>query len=389
MVLLAACTGADEGMGELPSSAALPPVAAEGDRLLVIRNDGNLVTMRPDGSDVVPLTSGAGESLSVRQPTWSPDGRSVAWVELVSEGGPPQASLATSGPSGLDRREVALDVGAFFLEWDPTSSRVAYLGSVLGTIGMGVVESAEGELSITPVGVGQPFYLSWSPEGDRLLVHMNGRDLGVADLEGGLEDLGETLALFQAPIWLSDGRMIYAVRDAGKTRLVVRRGERVRTVTTVPEGVVFVASERSGLVAYRPVDADGRAGPVFVTDLSGSAPRVVTRQETAAFYWSPSGRDLLLLAVEPGEDLAFTWRVWRGKERFHGPPFLPSPEFLQQYVPFFDQYSQAMTLWAPDGSSFAYAGLHEGRAGIWVQETTPGASPSFVSDGSLVAWSSG
>ena len=387
-LVVAGCTTPQGPSGALSSQAGLPQVAATGDRLLVIREDGNLVTMLPDGTDVVALTRRAGQGLSVRQPTWSPDGHSIAWVELVSEGGgPEQAVFATAGPSGLDRREIQLDVGAFFLQWDPTGQRVAYLGSVQGTIGLGVVDGSQARLSITQVGAGQPFYLSWSPDGERLLVHVNGDQLGVAGLGGDVEDLGETPAVFQAPVWLDDGGMVYAVDDGPKTRLVVRDADRVRTLATVPHGVVFVVSD-TGQVAYRPIDEEGRGGPVFVTDLRGSPPEVVTRRPIVAFYWSPGGDDLLSLSVQEGEQLAFRWSVWRDRERFRSEPFLPSPEFLEGYVPFFDQYAQAMSLWSPDGSSFVYAGLHEGLAGIWVQDLG-GGTPSLVSDGSFAAWSSG
>jgi hypothetical protein len=383
------CTSPEGPAEPLASPVGVPALGAAGDRLVVIREDGNLVTMRPDGTDVIALTREAGRGVTVRQPMWSPDGRRLAWVELVSEDGPARTFLATSGPSGLDRDRVLLDVGAFFLQWDPTGSRVAYLGSVLGTIGLGVVEGTQDGLELRKIGAGQPLYVSWSPRGDRLLVHVNGDDLGVTSLDGRIDDLGETPAAFQAPIWLDDGRMVYAVDDGPRTRLVVRRGDRVRTLATVPEGIVFVAHDGSGKIAYRPVGRGGRGGAVYVTDLDGSPPVLVTRQETAAFYWSPAGDELLILAVEPQDELAFTWRVWAGKERFRGQPFLPSPEFLQQYVPFFDQYSQGMTLWSPDGSAFAYAGLHDGVAGIWVQPVRPDAPPTFVSDGSVVAWSSG
>ena len=35
-------------------------------------------------------------------------------------------------------------------------------------------------------------------------------------------------------------------------------------------------------------------------------------------------------------------------------PFLPSATFLRQYVPFFDQYAQAVSPWSPDSLSFCY-----------------------------------
>ena len=80
--------------------------------------------------------------------------------------------------------------------------------------------------------------------------------------------------------------------------------------------------------------------------------------------------------------------MWeRGEATPLGPAFEPSPTFLRDYVPFYGQYAQTMTLWAPDGRSFGFAGSIGERAGIWVQEL--GATqPTLVLDGgSVVAWS--
>ena len=82
---MAACTsnGPSSYDVSLPPAARLtatpPPVStgAEG-RLVVVGLDGNLSTMRSDGTDRLALTTDAGPGVQFTQPTWSPDGRRIA-----------------------------------------------------------------------------------------------------------------------------------------------------------------------------------------------------------------------------------------------------------------------------------------------------------------------
>jgi hypothetical protein len=47
-----------------------------------------------------------------------------------------------------------------------------------------------------------------------------------------------------------------------------------------------------------------------------------------------------------------------------------------------------MSLWSPDASAFAYAGMNQdGDAGIWIQSARSDRAPVLVSDGTFVAWS--
>src|SRR5262245_60218395 len=72
--------------------ASPSPVVATADRLIVLGDDGNLRSMAPDGSNVVPLTTDAGPDVQISQPVASPDGGSIAWVEIRS--GQPSVVIA-------------------------------------------------------------------------------------------------------------------------------------------------------------------------------------------------------------------------------------------------------------------------------------------------------
>jgi TolB protein len=92
--------------------------------------------------------------------------------------------------------------------------------------------------------------------------------------------------------------------------------------------------------------------------------------------------------VEGDDPTAHRWHLWDGDATTPiGPTFLPSPTYLREYMPFFGQYAQTMTLWSPDGGSFAFPGLIGDRAGVWVQDLDADEPTFVVADGSVVAWS--
>ncbi len=390
VALMASCTGsAPEGpSGALPSLSTFPhPIS--GDRLLVLKDDGSIVTIGPDGSAPIPLVPSRGIDVETRQPVWSPDGRSVAWAELELADQGASSRVVMSAPDGSSRTEFPVETGTFFLEWDPTSSRIAYLGNFQGTIGMGVAgRSSDGDPVATTLGRGQPFYLSWSPEGQQLLIHVGSKTLGTLDLEGNLLPIGDAPGIFQAPVWLADGRMVYAATTKDRQTLVVRDGNRAKELVAFEGSIEFVASPDGEQIAYRVDDGSGLGG-IDVVDVRSARSRTVTDTPTSAFHWSPDGRRLLLMTMEGGNDpTVHRWQVWDGKVATRiGPTFLPSPTFWRDYVPFYGQFAQSMTLWSPDGKSFAFAGLIGERAGIWVQDLNA-EEPTFVLDGgSVVAWS--
>lgn len=388
-MLVVACTATPEGPAVPAPSVDVLPGVPKGVRLLVLTDDGTVLTTAPDGGSAIVLRPGGGLDVEARQPVWSPDGTTVAWVE-VGTGGPPASSLlVTSRPDGSAHREIRVDTGMFFLQWDPTSSRVAYLGSYQNAIGMGIVDpAAEGGSAARTIGVGQPFYVSWAPDGNHLLIHVGAETLGRIDLEGKLTALGDLPGIFHAPVWLPDGRLVYAVTEGKRQVLVVRDGERTSELVSFRGAIEFVVSPDGERIAYR-IDAGEGLGTVSVVDIRSGRSERVSRLPTSAFHWSPDGRHLLLMTPEEGDDpTTHRWHVWDGRvEAPIGPAFLPSPTYLRDYVPFFGQYAQTMTLWSPDGRSFAFPGLIGDRAGIWVQDLDADEPTFVVEDGSVVAWS--
>jgi Tol biopolymer transport system component len=413
-----ACTWtAGEATTSTPPVASTPPSSASPDipagavtipgTLLIRDLDGNLVTLRPDGTERLTLAVAAEGEVELSQAAWAPDGTRVAWGQLDQLEGSVRTQVVTSAPGGGERTAAEVPFLPFYLAWDPTSRHVAYLGNQGDGVGLGVVEEAVGEApNARSLDEGQPYYFAWSPAGDRLLIHEGDDRLEELDLEGGTEIVDERPGVFQAPAWSPDGLTQLYVRRGGGLRqtIVARLRGRDRAQDLVPiVGAGFMVlspdGQRMAFQALSPDELDlyDRDLPervedvgVTVVDLdTGRAERIST-DVAAAWYWSPDGTRLAIL--EPVYDgdgpISFRWRVWDGTSDVLTPTFTASLPLLQETTPFFSQFAQSWSMWAPDGSAFAFPLDLPGAVNtIVVQPVDPDLPPYTVGRGTFVAWS--
>ena len=179
-LLLAACSGAvsepergpsesvsSSGPGRKAEGRAPTSVRASTNRVLVQTEDGHLFTVLPDGTERVVLSEPP-QLLSARQATWSPDASRVPWVVIDGRTAPAMSVVVTAKADGSQQALAVTSAPAFFLNWDPTGSRVAYLGPGPDGIELGLVDHVVGGSVAAVLEGGQPFYFSWAPEGDRM-----------------------------------------------------------------------------------------------------------------------------------------------------------------------------------------------------------------------------
>jgi TolB protein len=407
---LAVETARPSGIAPSPTpTVRAPAAAASPGRIVVLADDGNILTLRGDGSDLRVLTEDASADRVYRQPTWSPSGERVAWAEIVQGGTRLTAALRTARVDGGDA--TSADAGGyppFYIYWGPEGKHLTYLSNWTRGLALRLVDVAVGGSQAATLGLGQPLYFDWAPGERHLLTHSGGERLALLSLDGTETRLPGTSGLFGAPQWSADGeRLLYAVQDGGAQHLILAGtdGLRQRDVLPFDGQLSFSLSPDGRKIAYsittRPVAA-ASFGPLSVMDLETGESTRVSTDPALGFFWSPDSRSLIyLLPADIGpqaprvsllgtenDELWLRWHLWNGANSRELARFAPSATYLIDYLRFFDQYARSMTPWSPDSRAFVYAGTAEdGRTGIWVQPIIDDTLPVRISDGTYAAWS--
>lgn len=396
------------------------------DRIAFVSTDGNLYLTDRDGDNIEHLAV-AGEGAALAHPAWSPDGEHVAFVAQRETDAGIESILYTVSTMGGDSHELyaSIENPAFYLYWSPDSQYVSFLTQERVSLALRLAP-ADGSEVARVLERGAPFYWSWSPDGQEMLMHIGGarrlsEDARLAILADQPESTPDVLddapANFQSPAWSPDGsRLLYAAEDTdGKQALYIRQRQsgRVEKLANVSGLVRFNWSPDGRWVAFQQIE-DPRIAPlghvfvrrVGVTD-GESELRQVSRDAAVAFFWSPDSQHLAILVPSLSEELPST-RVgglaapmpqeqelllrWWLVDMPDGEPrplaaFRPTRSFLF-IIPYFDQYAQSIRFWSPDGQYLVYSDQETPQqAGIWVADAVGEEPPRRLTDGILAVWS--
>lgn len=364
---------------------------------MVIVDGDAVVTVDPSGEERKVLSEDGDTPF---QPIWAPDGDLVAYANVGDEPG-----VVVVARNGNTRWEGATDTPPFYMSWAVGSSSLALLRNAGSGLSLDTVRLVKDDatLRITPKDSGAPYYFDWSLSDERIVSHVGGDRLDLVETaDGSATSLGLRPGRFQAPEWTEDG--VFAVQmgpSLDQVVLIDTTSEVIPLVDVVspawldvsPDGDRMAVQSLAGTVdavtvGYQaPVaqeDVEVLTSGIAVVDIESGEMTMVSPNPAAAFFWSPDGDRLLLLAA--GEETGQArWQVWEDGEVTDGPLFTPDPGWVASFVPFFDQYARSMSLWSPDGDAFAFPGMIDGASGIWVHDLGGGGT-NLVSGGSWVAW---
>jgi TolB protein len=349
--------------------------------LLFLGPDGNVYTILENENQVRQVTTEAeANSQVLRYSGYTWVDHDIVYVsQKQTETGSIDSAMYRTSPLGRPERLFTEPGSApFFLNPSPTGDRIGYLGSREGADGY-VMASVDLQSKRRVLhGQGSPFYAAWAPDGRSLVTHV-GQPLGeegsdltvqrVAELDRAspeVEPLALTPGFFQTPAYSPAGDAVAVVldTDGGGTaiHLLDPSGENNGRLIPVRGAVSFAWSPNGSQFAY----LDGvipsgvrLAGPLSIIGRRARSPRVVSNQ-ALAFFWSPDGTKLLYL--EPAENQEDGERPLRYRvglyEALTGESRLlatirSSPEFVSQFLPFFDQYIRSYTIWSPDSTLVA------------------------------------
>jgi TolB protein len=379
--------------GRIVTTTDLGRSAAEEPRLAVTDGDGKLYTMDADGGSVAAY---ALPGIQFGFPAWSPDGRRIA---VTGEDGG-EIRLYLFDADAADSEPIVLfaepDHPPFYLYWSPDGQQIAFLTTEPDGIALRLVP-ADGSAAARIVREGAPLYWDWLGN-DHLVAHIGssgeGSFLGEVDLQGSsTERVPLEPGFFRSPAVSRDGAYrAYVTTGQDTTGIVTLESmDRARRQVAPVFGVAAVSFDPTGTkLAYvgseqpRAEEIAFPLGPLRILDPVSGQSRTLLGGDVVAFFWSPDGRTIAALTLVPPDDevvgipgagLASTGGRTPGADD-PPPPAQGVPltlvfvdvdsatirttrqvavtsRFVNNILPYYDQYALSHRLWSPDNTSIA------------------------------------
>jgi TolB protein len=371
-------------------------------RIAFINSNGRLGTIGADGKGVRLLSRA---DRLYQFPAWSPDSRRIAAIGNNEQG----AGVFTfaDDPYG---EQLALyqseSEAPFYLYWSPDGEIVTFIaGHPEHGIGLHAVR-ATAQARPRLLASGQPCFWCWAPDATELMCHVGlpaDGTLSILDRSGAARGEWERPGLFQSPGYSCDGQYVaYAAARANElSALVVCRRDGSHRMRLPHLGVIALnwSPVEARLAFITPGRNRGHFyGPLRLLEAGGSVQEAVD-ETVVAFFWSPNGRYLAYFVPEQlvtdaeleepneveyingsqpprmtrpsGPSPLMRLQLWvidvSNGERRRLLTFQPTALFLNQFLPFFDQYALSHNLWSPTSDALVIpVGNEFGDSSLWI-----------------------
>ncbi len=411
-----------------PSSVATAALTAS--RLAIVAVDGRLMTTDALGGSVVRYDE---PGIVFLFPAWSPDGTRIAAIGKGTDGiaiyvfAVPATGLAVGEPTIVYR---SADRDPFYVYWSPDSRLLAFLTNEPDGLALRSVP-ADGGAEAAVIRQGSPMYWAWADPG-RLLVHSGGEGLG--GFFGEVDASGVTVEPkaidpggFRAPALTTDGRFRGYVTpgDGSSEQVTIETRDRANSYSVDVFGaaaiefgpgtdeLAFIAPAQSGVELALPV------GPLRVMEATTGQVRTLMAGPVVGFFWAPDGRTIAAiqiaapgddkvadgggavlaraggrattvvprLALEAGVSLRVVFvNVDSGAIRSRW-SYRVSDTFVNQVLPYFDQYALSHRLWSADGATLALPVVADDGTTQLMAIQADGSDARRVADGVAGFWS--
>ncbi len=378
--------------------------------------DDHVYVAEADGSSARRITQtvsglSTADGWTYRWPTYSPDGRHLAFAGFRAQAGSLQSSAILGAESDASNARVLLEsnqLAPIYLYWSPDNRHLTALVQTARTLELHLLDTVGSEAPRLLLS-GQPLYWSWALDGRTIAVHLGGDAesnpnawigvLNTSDAAAAPEHLNDAPGGFRAPAWSPGGdKLAYVAMSGGASLLSIRdnRGQ-VTRVASSPGDVVFAWSPGGDWLAFAFTSASSQAvyDGVEVVRPDGTDRHRLAQDPQVGFYWAPDGKRLAMIGVDSAaRQLAWSTIQVDGKGRRQLASFSPAEDFAFQ-LPFFDQYAQSSSVWSPDGRRLVYAAeggsdQSNGSASderIMVLDVDGQSGPTPIARGGVAAWS--
>jgi TolB protein len=387
-----------------------------------------------DGAGALSTVDGQGGSVvsypvpgvAFQFPAFSPDGLHLAAIGQAAGG--TGVYVFPVRPSGGEPTDPAVvyqspDRPPFYLYWSPDGLALTFLTTEPDGLDLRIVP-ADGASEATVVRSGAPKYWDFIDPA-RLLVHS-----GTARPDGFFGEVGRNgapfagtdraVGVFRSPAVSADDRFrAYLAAGDGGIGEVVREARDGSGATRIrvfgPAAVAFSpAGDELAFIAPDQLTSDQLplpVGPLRVLDPGAAEARTLVTGQVVGFFWSSTGKTIAVLRLSnPGDTvteaaapaaaveaaareavagIAVRLSFVNVADGTATPDRLVrvSDLFVNQVLPFFDQYALSHRFWAPDDGAIMLPIVDDHEVTHLYEIPPDGSDARLVATGAMGSWS--